>query len=243
MGGMKITARQRVLAYIRRQAGVSAGQIGAGLKMSAPAVRHHLGILESDGRIVSDGEKRLGGRGRPARSYRLSNRVLGENFAMIADALLKSWPGADGNSRQRGLVRALAAALLRQLDPGPVPEPAASALARLVDSLNALHYAARWEAGAEGPRIVFGNCPYAAIIEDHPELCQMDALALGHRMQADATQTAKIDLHGHGPDHCVFVLRPGRSPQGTGGENDEPRRAPQTRAGSGLNIWPSRLRK
>jgi predicted ArsR family transcriptional regulator len=37
-----------------------------------------------------------------------------------------------------------------------------------------MNYHARWEAGAEGPRILFGHCPYAAIVGKHPELCEMD---------------------------------------------------------------------
>lgn len=176
--------------------------------MTAPAVRHHLGILESDGRIVAVGHERLGGRGRPVTTYRLSDRVLGENLAMLSDSLLNAWAGKAARARRGALLPALAASLLRQLGNGPAAVPAASKLARLVDDLNAAHYAARWEAGAEGPRIVFGHCPYAAIIENHPELCQMDALAMAQRMQLEATQTAKIDPRGSGPDHCMFLLRP-----------------------------------
>jgi hypothetical protein len=46
----------------------------------------------------------------------------------------------------------------------------------------------------------------------------MDALALAQRMKADTTQTVKIDFHGRGPDHCVFVLRSRGSPQEGGGD-------------------------
>ena len=234
---VKSTSRQRVLAYLRRQPGASAGQIGSGLKMTAPAVRHHLGILESDGRIVAVGQERLGGRGRPVRRYRLSDRVLGENLAMLSDSLLHS---CAGRPRRGALLPVLAAGLLRQLGAGPAAGPAASRLARLVDDLNAAHYAARWEAGAEGPRIVFGHCPYAAIIEDHPELCQMDALALGQRMQADATQTAKIDPHGQGPDHCMFRLRP---PAPAPGERGGAHPGTEMEAGPGIGMRPGRLMK
>ena len=243
MGRVKSTARQRVLAYIQRQPGASAVQIGGALRMSAPAVRHHLAILESDGRIESVGAKRRGGRGRPASTYRVSDRVLGDNLAMISDSLLKSWRGPAGKFRKLGPVNALAGGLLHQLGPGPAAGSAAGRLGWLVDALNAAHYVARWEAGAEGPRIVFGHCPYAAIIENHPELCQMDALALAQRMHADATQTAKIDVRGPGPDHCVFVLKPAPSAQEAAGENAESRRAPKQKAGPGLGAWPSRLPK
>jgi predicted ArsR family transcriptional regulator len=66
----------------------------------------------------------------------------------------------------------------------------------IVSRLSALHYEARWEAGAEGPRFLFGHCPYAAIIQRHPELCEVDGELLeavtGHSMY----QHAKIGEQG-----------------------------------------------
>jgi len=76
-----------------------------------------------------------------------------------------------------------------------------------VEKLNQMNYHARWEAGPEGPRIIFGHCPYAAIIEKHPELCRMDAAILKDLMGQSAEQLSKI-----GQDKslsCVFVM--GRS--------------------------------
>ncbi len=67
-----------------------------------------------------------------------------------------------------------------------------------VEKLSALHYEAGWEAGAEGPRILLGHCPYAGIIAWHPELCRMDA---------EAVQISKIDPAATGATHCVFALR------------------------------------
>ena len=74
-----------------------------------------------------------------------------------------------------------------------------------------VHYHARWEAGPEGPRVIFAHCPYAAIIEGHPELCQMDRAALARYMGADVTQPARID-RDHSVDQCVFALRRGGPP-------------------------------
>jgi len=52
--------------------------------------------------------------------------------------------------------------------------PIARRLNLIVEKLNQMNYHARWEAGADGPRIIFGHCPYAAIVGKHPELCDMD---------------------------------------------------------------------
>jgi hypothetical protein len=72
--------------------------------------------------------------------------------------------------------------------------------------LNEIHYQSRWEAGAEGPRILFAHCPYAAIIDKHPELCQMDGFLLGEEIGVDARQLAKIDQKPGGITHCIFLI-------------------------------------
>jgi len=67
-----------------------------------------------------------------------------------------------------------------------------------------MNYHARWEAGPQGPRIIFGNCHYAAIIAKHPELCKMDESLLRELMGRSAVQTAKIG--NDGSMVCVFAI-------------------------------------
>ena len=86
----KLTARQRVKAYLIKQPGTSAIQIGRALKISAASIRHHLSILITDGRVVTIGETRNKGRGRPVKIYRLSEKLLGDNLSLLSCALLKS---------------------------------------------------------------------------------------------------------------------------------------------------------
>jgi predicted ArsR family transcriptional regulator len=66
--------------------------------------------------------------------------------------------------------------------------------------LNQLHYQARWEAGAEGPRIILGQCPYAAVIGNHPELCRMDMSLLEGMLDTQVEQRVKL-----GP-MCIFLV-------------------------------------
>ena len=47
-----------------------------------------------------------------------------------------------------------------------------------IQNLNKMNYFAHWEARHEGPRIIFSHCPYAAILPEHPELCQLDEFLL-----------------------------------------------------------------
>jgi predicted ArsR family transcriptional regulator len=203
----RTTARQRILEYLRKEMPVSAAQISRATSISAASVRYHLRFLMSDGRIVVVGETQPRGRGRPVKLYRASERVLGDNLAMLSDALLEAWRGAVPVRSEETLLKTLAQGLMSRMRPNELEAPTARRLASLVDRLNALHYQTHWEAGAQGPRILFRHCPYAKIIDAHPELCRMDAELLSQGLDARATQVSKIDLRLEGSTHCIFVLR------------------------------------
>lgn len=192
---MMITARHKVLIHLKKNRTVSAREVARALKMSVPNVRHHLSVLCSDGRVEFTAVNPRGGRGRPEKLYSLSQAALGDNLPALADALLT----------EAGSTVRLEAVAGRILDSGQFAGlPIAKRLALLVEKLNGMHYQARWEAGAAGPRVVFGRCPYARIIEAHPELCRVDTAILNRALGGRIEQNAKIGkVHGA----CIFVVR------------------------------------
>jgi DeoR family transcriptional regulator, suf operon transcriptional repressor len=190
-----ITARHKVLAYLYKTRTASAREISRALKMPAPNVRHHLRVLVSDGRLEVVSARGREGRGRPEKVYSLPRAVLGDNLSGLANALLAE---AGSNVRMEALARHLAA------ETDFTGQPVARRLNLTVETLNQMNYHARWEAGSAGPRIVLGHCPYAALIEEHPELCQMDKALLREMMGQSADQVFKI-----GKDEssvCVFAM-------------------------------------
>ncbi len=186
------TARQKVLSYLKKQRTASAAQIGRALSMSAANVRHHLSVLLSDGRISMVGETKKMGRGRPVKMYRLSEHLRGDNLTLLSDQVLSQWLNKLSESKREDALRALAKGLGEQFERVDPKVPVAKRLAFVVDQLNRFHYQARWEAGAEGPRILLGNCPYAAIIEKHPELCRMDNAMLRDLVGVDEERSKLI---------------------------------------------------
>jgi predicted ArsR family transcriptional regulator len=163
--------------------------------MSAPNVRHHLSVLCSDGRIEFTEVRLREGRGRPEKIYSLSQAALGDNLSALADAVM-SVEGFKLN------VEGTANKILPSTQFTNLP--IAKRLALLIEKLNAMHYQARWEAGAEGPRVILGRCPYAKIIERHPELCQVDAAMLKGALGSKVEQIAKIEK-AHGV--CIFAAK------------------------------------
>lgn len=195
------------MAHLRRRGAASAGQIGQALDLSAATVRHHLSLLLDDGRVVGAGERSNGRRGRPQKAFRLSERVLGENQGMLSDMLLDEWLAGSSRAKQAAKVQILAEGLADRMGRTDPDLSSMKRVAELTRRLNELHYESGWEAGAQGPRLLFGHCPYAAIIDKHPELCLMDAGMLALQMDADVEQVAKISQQPGGSAHCVFSLR------------------------------------
>jgi len=201
-----ITARQRVVNYLKKQRSASAAQIGRGLNMSAATVRHHLSILLADERIVLIGEQRTRGRGRPMKIFGLSEKSLGDNFALLSDVVLGELTEGLSTAERDVLMNEIARKLTLQFGNDMVNIPIARRLTLIIEKLNELHYQARWEAGAQGPRILFAHCPYAAIIGHHPELCRMDEALLGELVSAQARQLAKIGQQPVGSSYCIFGI-------------------------------------
>jgi predicted ArsR family transcriptional regulator len=203
---IKPTVRQKVLIYLKKQGSASAVQIARALKMSAASVRHHLSILVLDGRIVLIGSTRNKGRGRPIKVYGLSEKSLGDNLALLSSVLISNGSGTLRVTKWESFLHSLAAEIADQIGRPNTNDPMTKRLTHLLEKLNEMHYQSRWEAGAEGPHILFAHCPYAAIIDKHPELCQMDGFLLGEEMGAKARQLAKIDRKPGGITHCIFLI-------------------------------------
>jgi len=190
-----MTTRHRILNHLKKTRAASAREIARALNLSAPNVRHHLGVLGSDGRVEVATVAKQGERGRPEKLYSLSQAALGDNLSALTEALL-----VVAGSRLK--VESLASHILdgNQFTNLPIPKR----LALLVEKLDGMHYQARWEAGADGPRVLFGRCPYAAVIEGHPELCQMDVSLLGNALGREVRQLGKIEK---AQGLCVFAVR------------------------------------
>jgi predicted ArsR family transcriptional regulator len=210
----KPNARQRVLAYLQAHPGVTAAEISRALRVTPANIRHHLSILVSDGRAQVVGQRRPAGnagqvgqgRGRPLQLYGLGDMAVGDNLSGLADAALSNWLMGFSPEQQDSALQALAAQMAA-ITPNQRTGAIARRLSQAIERLNRLHYQSRWEAHAQGPRVIFEHCPYRAIIEKYPELCRMDKFLLQELLGVEATQSAKLELNARGLPSCMFVVR------------------------------------
>ena len=192
------TSRQKILTHLKKTRSASAREIARALKLSVPNVRHHLSVLCSDGRVEMTAVRNRGGRGRPEKAYSLSEAALGDNLSALTQAIL-----TEAGSKVR--MEAVARLLLGEQQFAGLPMN--RRLALLIEKLNEMHYQAKWEAGAGGPRVILGRCPYARVIESHPEICTMDAALLKNAMARDVSPLKKNEIPTKGL--CPFIFQIG----------------------------------
>jgi len=170
--------------------------------MTGANIRHHLALMKADGQIVILSQQQ-GVRGRPINIYGASDRVRGTGLRGLVEAMLDTWtgnmPGDELDSHLRSLAKNLAGAATMDANVGT-----SRRLGQAVDRLNDLHYQARWEAGASGAKVILSHCPYAEIIERHPELCRMEAYMLEDKTGLHARQLAKQEQGRDGVRRCIF---------------------------------------
>jgi predicted ArsR family transcriptional regulator len=193
--------RQQILDFIRDNQMASANEISRAFPMTSANARHHLSILEGQNLVEEVGQRLARGRGRPTKLYALTHQAMHHNIDLLVDALLKLIL-ADNNPVEQFVK------LIPKLFGNPIDSHnQIQRLNQVIQRLNEMHYQARWEASPSGPRIIFGHCPYAAILSENPELCQMDQVMLSQQLKNPVEQIAKLDTSPKGKIHCIFATR------------------------------------
>lgn len=196
--------RSRILQYLSLHRQATAPEISRVLNLTQANIRHHLDVLEKNGQIEIVGTLKTSQRGRPTFLYMLSKAAQNNSLDILASALLVEGLADRTPRQQQNLLENTAKQIA-----GTHPETNKSItiqLSKAVQRLNDLNYKAHWEAHAEAPHLFLGVCPYAQIINRHPELCQMDAAMIEHLTGRRFKQVEKISRNQGGPPYCRFVL-------------------------------------
>lgn len=211
------TARQQVLDYLRVKRVVSTIELSHALHMTPANARHHLNILVSQGLVQLVGKSAAKTRGRPVYLYGLSDQVRGNGLASLCSVLFDELFDALSTEDEARLLGKLAEKLIASAQGQAGADPLASTGARnrqhltqrllnAVQLLNLLNYEARWEAHAQGPRLILENCPYRAINNEYPLVCKLDQQLLAKISGAPVEQVAMLATDARGIHYCAFVL-------------------------------------
>jgi predicted ArsR family transcriptional regulator len=197
-----LTSRQRLIAYLESRQAATTDEISRALHLTPANIRHHLSHLVEEGIAQTVGYRPKPARGRPEKLYALSRQISSHNLDGLSSALIQIL-SAQEQPVQESWIKDLAGEL-GKTDQGK--ESPTKRLFQVVKHLNELKYQSRWEAHSDGPRIILGHCPYAAILPKHPELCRMDRFLLENLLEADVNQISRLEVGAKGLPQCVFKI-------------------------------------
>ena len=183
----KIPTRDRILDALRRSGPSTAAELARRFRLSAMAVRQHLGALSREGIVRADGER--ASRGRPARAYGLTPAARGcfpDRSGALALEILVEMERVSGRGavvealerRGRRVARAYRAAM------GGAKGRAPADRLRILASLrDAEGYACDAERnGGRLPDLVERHCPIAPLAERWPEVCRIEEEVFGRAL-------------------------------------------------------------
>jgi predicted ArsR family transcriptional regulator len=200
------TSRQQVFEYIRSQRSVTAGDISRALGMTSANARHHLKILQDLDLVIATTHQKRVGKGRPARVFRLSEKVSGNNLGLLAAILLEELLLNTETENLALLQQKIAKRLAQISEVQNFPVNQAARLFLAVQRLNQLHYQARWEARSNAPRLILSNCPYLEISEKKPGICAIDAALIQELAGLPANLKERLAHDSRGGIYCSFQL-------------------------------------
>jgi len=194
--------RQQIIDYLQANRMATSIEMSHVLLVTAANIRHHLGLLIESGLVQEVGKEPVRGRGRPTKLYSLTENALKHNLDGLASALLNTLSKDKSDTNDT-----LSQTAIHLLGEPPTSLNAHIQLNWAVEKLNQLKYQASWEASPNGPRIILRNCPYALILSEHPELCDLDAALLTKLLNQPFEQSAKLKRSPDGSPHCAFITR------------------------------------
>lgn len=176
---IKPSTRDEIFDYLSRHSYGSTGEISLALNTSAQNIRYHIAKLIKTGvvQVVTETSPSSKSAGRKRKLFCLSTQTYQNNYATTLNAFFKVHKELSNAESFESILRSIAQKMF------PANAFFSSPIERLnqaIRQLNNQHYHARWEARFNGPNIIFHNCPYAALLQVHPEFCNLDCLILEH---------------------------------------------------------------
>jgi predicted ArsR family transcriptional regulator len=194
------TTRGQLILLLRR-ASQTVEDLAQALHLTDNAVRAHLATLERDGLVEQQGVRR--GSGKPAFVYALTpeaERLFPKAYEPVLYQLLGVLEEQQSPEQVMELLRITGRHLAKAR-----PVPAGDLRARLraaTETLNSLGGLAELEETEDAFWIQGQRCPLAALVPDHPQMCQL-AEALISQMVGKPVE--EHCARGEAP-HCRFAV-------------------------------------
>lgn len=185
--------REKVLGHLLRHPDSTAAEVAQALSLTPTAVRRHLENLAEES-LVETIRRPAGGRGRPARAWRITARgrgLRGDSNGQLALGALEALREAGGSEAVYNFASRRFEALVADVEPASGPDDVERAARDLATALSEAGYEATVDESIAGVQLCQHHCPVWDVASNCPELCaaEQDVLEvkLGTHIQRLAT--------------------------------------------------------
>jgi predicted ArsR family transcriptional regulator len=214
--------RDLVARTILERGPQNAADLADRLGLSPAAIRRHLDALVAEG-LLADREPRPNahrGRGRPARTYALTDAgraAFPHAYDDLANTALRYLRATGGEQAVAAFAEHRATTLATKLSAGVDPQaPIAARADSLAEALSVSGYASTTQTvgddgeGVHGVQICQHHCPVAHVAAEFPELCEAETRAFAEVLGTYVQRLATI-AHGDGVCTTHVPTPPGRN--------------------------------
>ena len=202
---MVIATRDQILEILRRTRTATVSDLAGQLHTTPANIRYHLDVLLEESAIESlPPDSARSQPGRPAARFRLSQKSRPNDLTQFSQQLLTLFLSGALPCAQTEKLNLIASERVKLVN---LDGSSTQQLNQAIGFFNQHAYQARWEARRLGPEIHFGNCPFYAILSDHPELCEIDRRMLELMLPARVDLLEHIQIDHPTPHACLFRLQ------------------------------------
>lgn len=225
----EVRTRDAVARLIQQAGSLTAAALAQRLELSPAAVRRHLDALVDDGLLVEIEPRvpslRPRGRGRPARTYALTDSgraSFGHAYDDLASTALRYLRDSGGDAAVMAFAEHRANSLTERII-GRLAErhgPAGTQRAEVVaEVLTEEGYAASVAPAGHGIQICQHHCPVAHVAAEFPELCEAETRAMAEAM---GTYVQRLATIAHGDGVCTTHIPQAEVAHSTIGTSNHP---------------------
>ena len=211
--------RDAVARLVQQSGPLTAAALAERLRLSPAAVRRHLDALVADGSFAEVQPRvsalRPRGRGRPARTYALTDAgraKFGHAYDDLASTALRYLRATGGDAAVVAFAehraRTLADRIEARLDADRTDTGTAGQAALVAEVLTEEGYAASAAPAGQGTQICQHHCPVAHVAAEFPQLCEAETRALAEAM---GTYVQRLATIAHGDGVCTTHVPAGRN--------------------------------
>lgn len=200
--------RERVVRSILENGPSTAASLGERLELTPAAVRRHLDVLLTEGRIESQ-EPRVAsgrGRGRPAKTFALTDSgrdLFDQAYDDLAAQALRFLRETAGDEAIRAFADRRVAFIKDNFADLAQANPELSAAEVLARLFTAEGYAASVRTLPIGEQLCQQHCPVSHVANEFPQLCEAETEAISEVLGSHVQRLATI---AHGDGVCTTCI-------------------------------------